>query len=154
MLDPPDDVLLLSRLARQLDTTFTELAAGLELRPTVPDQGDESEYFFVVCPNPLCPKNKREQRNGASYVSWTSYDGFPFFEFSEINYCGSCGTELIKECPSCRRRLGKKQTRYCTKCGQQLIKSPTDEQWEEIRKMLQSQKPEVAPSNSREEIPF
>lgn len=152
--EPPSDILLLSRLARELDTTFSELAPGIELRSGTHEIEREGEFFFSFCPNPFCQRNKRDMLNGAHVMYWTSYDGFPCSEFNEVNYCESCGTELVKECPNCQKRLGKKWTRFCTRCGKRIIERPTDEEWVTIKKLVKPAKPEDPPASAGDEIPF
>lgn len=152
--EPPPDILLLSKLARNLDTGLQDLAPGIELRQLGSDPEQDEEAFFTFCPNPLCRRNKYDLVNGEPMVYWNSWEGFPVNQYSEINYCGRCGTELVKECPNCQKRLGRKWAPYCVRCGERVSDRPNDKDWEQIRAALQEKASEPAPDSSGEEIPF
>jgi hypothetical protein len=114
--------------------TLTELLDGQPAPPALVQS--ESEKFYAFCPNPLCERNEAGTKiDDSPYVKWTSGREYFSEEFAETNYCESCGTQLIKECPSCGKRLSRAGTRFCITCGAPVVERPTHEEWEEIRKL-------------------
>src|SRR5262245_20877350 len=134
----PSDVRILVKIAKGLGVPLNEL------RPD--DEVAARELFYAFCPNPFCPENKTEMGpKGSAAVRWTSSRAYPTFEFEEVNFCHECGTQLVKDCPDCGKRLEQRYTKYCIKCGREICNRPTQQDWAEIRRIHNEGEPEAAP---------
>jgi len=127
-------------------------ALGVDLRDLVPDSELEAALgqleqndFYAFCPNPFCPKNSFELKNGLPAVYWKSGQKYARERFGEVNFCTRCGEELAKECSSCKRRLEDVGTRYCVSCGRPITSRPTPEEWKRIGEMLNQVKEDDIP---------
>lgn len=122
------NVKTLAKIARALDVELTELAPPDVLNSKAAAQ----DGFYAFCPNPFCRLNRRQLENGEATVRFSSGSSHASGEWTEINFCRSCGTDMVKECPSCKLRL-KEHARFCTRCGHELTSRPTPEEWKQIR---------------------
>jgi DNA-binding XRE family transcriptional regulator len=146
----PTDVRLLAKLAKALETPLSELLpAGSDLPFRY------GEQFYAFCPNPFCSLNRTGiDKEGVPFVSWTSTTSYPSNEFDEVNYCATCGTELVKDCPSCKRRFDQQRTNYCVTCGERVSDHPTEEEWARIRANTPKRNATEEPTAAEEDIPF
>ena len=132
--ETPSDIRLLSRVATALDTTILEVLEGCDL-PESLIMG-ATGAFYAFCPNPICGSNEHgRSRDGGFFIRWRSGSSYEAEQFDEVNYCGLCGTELVKECPSCKKRLKNRADRYCVACGSPLSDRPTDEDYAEMERL-------------------
>jgi transcriptional regulator with XRE-family HTH domain len=124
---PPSDIRLLSRIAKAVKRPLSDF---------LPEQGSSCDTeFWAFCPNPRCPDNKRVWISDEDpvLIKWDSWAGYPSAEFDETYFCPSCGTELVKECPSCKRRFPRKgKNNFCVKCGQTIFANPTQKELDQI----------------------
>lgn len=125
---------MLGKLARALEVDLRELLEESTLNQLLGQENQED--FYAFCPNPLCTSNKISRSEGTNRVAWTSGKNYPTDRYNEINFCTRCGTDLAKECPGCGRRLENEGTRYCITCGTQITDRPTDEEWDEIGRLV------------------
>ena len=106
---------------------------------------------MAFCPNALCDRNERSRAaDGSLRIVFKSSESYPGSKFDEINFCARCGEELVKECPSCKRRIRTKGARFCVTCGAQVSNRPTQAEWEEVAKML----PPEPPNDDDDDLPF
>ena len=130
--ESPSDLKLLSNLASALSTPLPELlpvSFADEFFPT-----NRADTFYAFCPNPLCKLNTPGRHPGGDvFLRWESNTGYPSEEYSVINFCGSCGSDLVKECSNCGRRIGDGLPQYCVSCGKKVSDRPTPKEWEKIR---------------------
>lgn len=122
----------LAKIARALEVPLSELTPTEALNHSTFDD----DTFYAFCDNPFCQQNKLTSKNGEPYVTWGSWQSNRVANWAELNFCHSCGGDLIKECPSCSKRLEDSGTRFCTRCGTQITKRPTDEEWKKIKVLL------------------
>lgn len=127
----PPDVRLVAKIAKALDVPLVEL-----LPEELQNVDTPSELFFAFCPNPLCSTNELGMNAvGAPVVAWESGMKYRSTCFEDVNFCESCGESLIKECPSCKRRLTK-LAKFCLRCGERTYNRPTDDEWIIIEKKV------------------
>jgi transcriptional regulator with XRE-family HTH domain len=130
----PTDFRLLSKISKALEEPLAELLPPGYLQEALVSTGEQ--VFAAYCPNPLCEENKHGiGRNGEPFIEWSSSQMYAMALFGEINYCDSCGTELVKECPNCKRRFAKNATQFCRTCGERVCERPTQEEWNIIKSM-------------------
>src|SRR5262249_35147453 len=133
--ESPTDLRLLGRIGRLLNLPVSEL---------FPDSANQSPEFtngrfLAFCPNPFCRSNKYSRsKDGGAQVHWESKREYINELFEDTNNCSFCGTDLVKECPSCKKRLRRSGQDYCMACGTQIFDRPTHAEWEKIRKLLES----------------
>lgn len=144
----PDDLRLLGKLARALDTSLQDLLGDFD--PPTPDWApDDDQTFFAFCPNPFCDSNSvRREGNGNLSVRWSSGSEYILDVKNEVNFCERCGEDLIKDCSECGRPITSSKARYCRTCGTQLNTRPTDEEWVELRKKY------PPPTEPDDDLPF
>lgn len=129
--DPSPDARLLSRIADSLDVAVTDLVPQDLLEKLVPV--DHSSTFYAFCPNPFCEANRIGlAKNGKPTLWWSSGSHYDIDRFGEINFCSKCGTQLVKECPSCKKKLRESGSRYCQTCGTKVTDRPTEDDWNRI----------------------
>lgn len=63
--------------------------------------------FFSVCPNSHCKFTENITDTGVAHC----------------HYCPKCGSELVTECPACRRPIWYKG-KYCGGCGHSFKTQP------------------------------
>ena len=132
--ETPSDVRILRKLATALQE---DLSLLLPERFVEEVEASRDQRFTAFCPNPLCDRNDIEKRDGKPYVVWRSKEIFDPDAFDDFNYCGACGTELVKDCPKCGRRIGLyRGLRFCITCGERLTDRPTPAEWVDIEKRL------------------
>lgn len=134
----------LAKLARALEVALSELVP-----PETLSSGPAEDTFYAFCENPLCSRNKLKLVNKVSTVFWESWQAYRNEDWSDANFCRSCGSDLVKECSSCGKRLVEKGGRYCTRCGKKLTERPTKEDWTQINAQLSG-----ASEDFDDDIPF
>jgi DNA-binding XRE family transcriptional regulator len=122
----------LAKIARALGVGLSELTPTDALSPGDPDD----DTFYAFCDNPFCPQNRFHNDNGSPLITWGSWQSHRSVNWADLNFCRSCGGDLVKECPSCRKRLDDSNTRFCTRCGTEITKRPTEQEWKKIRVLL------------------
>lgn len=144
------DIRLLSKVANALREPLSDLLPDDFLQETLQTNGEET--FFAFCPNPFCTENTNGLDNdGNPFIRWTSNGIHQSAQFDQTNFCAACGTELVKECPSCKRRFEHKRTKFCITCGSQVCDRPTAEEWQRIREIYEPKRPDNFPG--AEEMP-
>lgn len=142
--DEVGDIRLLSKVARALGERLDTFLPEDVLRG--------GDVFVAFCPNPHCESNKLEMdEDGNPSLTWESWNKYPSDQFNEYNYCPDCGTELVKECPNCKRRFETMKPRYCFTCGEEICKRPTEKQWDDIRLAMTKTRER---GSSGDDIPF
>jgi transcriptional regulator with XRE-family HTH domain len=135
----------LAKLARALEVGLLELAP----RETLDNGEVADDTFSAFCDNPFCSRNKLLLApDKTCRVQWDSWQQYRSDAWSEANFCRSCGSELVKECPGCAKRLLDKGGRYCTRCGTKLTARPTQDEWKQITAQLKGSEEED------DDIPF
>lgn len=132
-LDGSVDLRLLSKIARALNRPVSELLPE-ELAEDL--QRTAQDVFYAFCPNPLCRSNAIKRERGDATVYWNSDKQYAQDRFDETNFCPKCGEELVKECPSCKRRRDAQHTLFCITCGQRMYDRPRPDEWEQIERAL------------------
>lgn len=132
---PPEDARMLSRLARALELPLSELLEGTEVPAHL--STELTSRFWAFCPNPFCNRNRIRGNPDEPAVQWASEQPYDATEFESTNYCSKCGTELAKQCPSCKKPLTERGTRYCVTCGERITERPTTDEWSEMSRSLQ-----------------
>lgn len=140
------DLRLLAKIARALGAELRDVAQDSD----VLEVANQPDQFYAFCPNPFCDRNKFERsKEGKPLVYWMSGVKYPMERYDEVNFCARCGTDLAKDCPSCRRVLSDVGTRYCISCGAAISNRPTADEWKRIEALLpKEQKPDD------DDIPF
>jgi transcriptional regulator with XRE-family HTH domain len=142
------DIRVLSKIAKAVNRPLSDF---LPQTPAYPG----NEHFFALCPNPLCSRNRHSVNEKGPAVYWQSWSSYPSTEFADVNFCPSCGTELVKECPNCKRRFPAKESRYCIRCGERICKRPTSDEWKAIEEIhTQSTPTPEGVGNENPDIPF
>lgn len=141
------DLKLLAKIAPALDVELSEIVPE-ELLNNLLGQTYQ-EYFYVFCPNPLCERNEVGiQKDGSPYARWKSGHTYDMSRYKEVNFCTRCGTDLVKECPSCKRTLDQ-GSRFCISCGSKITERPTKEEWKRITDIAKAETDEFD-----DDIPF
>lgn len=144
----PSDLKLLSKLARALSEPLADLLPQSFADEIFP--ANREDTFFAFCPNPFCSGNSTGRKeNGNVYSSWKSNTQHSSEDYDTINYCGSCGTDLVKECSNCKRRISSGFPKFCVSCGNEISNRPTPEEW----KKIEESHPKPTGSNG-DDIPF
>ncbi|MBL8875266.1 MAG: helix-turn-helix domain-containing protein [Phycisphaerae bacterium] len=150
----PSDIRVLSKLARVLGVALEDLTDGTSVE--LQDPRPAGDGFWAFCPNPFCEKNQISRSTTDQVaVKYLTYRQYPAEEFVNINFCPGCGTDLIKECAECKRRIDNAYAKYCTRCGSKVTNRPTKEEWKKIEQLLPP-KPAPAPASpmADDDIPF
>lgn len=141
----PSDLKLLSKLARALSEPLAELlpeSFADEIHST-----NQRRTFQAFCPDPFCSRNSTgRNENGNVYFDRKSNTQYSSQDYETINFCGSCGTDLVKECSSCKRRISNGLSRFCVSCGNEISNRPTTEEWKKIE--------ESHPKAKDDDVPF
>ncbi len=126
------DLKTFAKIAQALEVELSEIVSE-ELLNDLLGQTNQ-EYFYAFCPNPFCDKNETGlQKDGKTpLVFWSSGSSHHVNRYDETNFCSRCGTDLVKECPSCKRKLEDQGSRYCISCGCKITDRPTKVEWETI----------------------
>jgi len=148
--DSTPNLQFLSSVAKHLGIPLRELVPEGQLRALLGQ--DELSEFYAFCPNPFCDRNRYFKKDRTDYINWLSGRTYPSEAFDEVNYCTRCGTRLVKECPSCGRRLEDGGTNYCISCGKEINDRPTPNEWKRIHNELNEK--EKASIDEDEEVPF
>ncbi len=125
---------ILAKIARYFQIGLRELVTEERLEALI-DTG-LVDYLYAFCANPFCDSNELYRKDGEPVVSWKSSKSYDANRYDEINFCPQCGSDLIKECPNCGRRLEEGYATYCIRCGEEIVDRPNEEEWERIRKIL------------------
>lgn len=151
-------VQIVLKVARALGVTFSELVVGTPMEGLIHDESKSGDSFFAFCPNPFCDLNEPSlNQDGSVRVDWDSSQQFSSSEYEEINYCESCGTELVKECKGCGKRLHRSVSNYCRRCGDPLNRRPTKDEKLLLSKALAKSKSRYESYGepvSADDIPF
>jgi transcriptional regulator with XRE-family HTH domain len=124
----------LAKLARALGTSLAELVPEDALKAA---DGDGDTHAF--CPNPFCVRNKLTKKDGRAVVFWESWQSVSAEKWADVNFCRSCGSDLVKECAGCGKRMAEKGGLYCVRCGEKLTQRPTQDEWKKIREQLDTE---------------
>jgi transcriptional regulator with XRE-family HTH domain len=126
------DLRLYAKIAKALKIDLSEIVPSGLLDQLLGQ--DYNESFYAFCPNPFCNKNSFyiNKQDGKPYVTWNSGSTFRTDLYDKVNFCSGCGTDLVKECPSCKQRLQDRGTRFCISCGSKISDRPTKEEWKQI----------------------
>ena len=132
---PPSDTRLIAKLSRSLGVRVSELLSESSLQDLWGEAPDES--FVAFCPNPFCKRNVHyvDADDGSLTVRWDSSERYLASQYDEFNFCGECGEDLVKECPSCRRRMDTDRLRFCVTCGSRICERPTDAEWVRLKEI-------------------
>jgi DNA-binding XRE family transcriptional regulator len=135
----PTDIRLLSKIAKALNEPLNALVPEQFLEQLLPNFYGET--FSAFCPNPFCDLNAHGlDATGAVAVSWKSWDKYDSSRFDEVNFCHRCGTELVKDCPSCKHRFDQKSAQFCMTCGTRITSRPTAEEWKKLHEIHEAQR--------------
>jgi transcriptional regulator with XRE-family HTH domain len=121
------DLRLLIKIARALEVRLRDLIPDLSHRVNNPDESE----FFAFCPNPFCSTNT--QLTSEPFLVWSSLTSYDTDQFDSVNFCVECGSALVKECPSCQRRIEDNRHRFCLSCGARICERPNDEDLAKLR---------------------
>lgn len=143
------DLKLYAKIAQALKVELSEIVPE-ELLNELLGQAYQ-ENFYAFCPNPFCDKNKTGlyENTYKAYVLWNSGSSHHIDRYDETNFCSRCGTDLVKECPSCKRKLEDQGSRFCISCGSKITDRPTKDEWETITKLEKAKKEDFD-----DDIPF
>lgn len=148
--DLRQDTRLLGKIAKGLKVSLAELFPDC-FSPRL-----KGEEFWAFCPNPMCEKNESGvYENGTPHVCWKSGSLYCSDDYDDVNYCTHCGTQLVKECPNCRKPLEERYPKFCIKCGHKICSRPTAEEWKLIQQHWETNKLKRSTGSlTEEDIPF
>jgi len=128
--DGTPDIRLVARVAKAFNEPLANLIPE-SIREAILNS-QHGDQFFAFCGNPFCKENNLDLRGREPMLYWKSGSSYPVEQFDEVNFCTRCGKELVKECPSCKRRLDRAGIMFCITCGTQISPRPTAEDMKEI----------------------
>jgi transcriptional regulator with XRE-family HTH domain len=136
------DLKLLGKIAQALEVELSEIVPEDLLNSLLGQTHQEA--FYAFCPNPFCERNETGlNKDGTAFVMWKSGQRHHVERYNEVNFCTRCGTDLVKECPSCKRMLEDQGSRYCISCGSKITERPTEEEWKQITETEKAKADEV-----------
>lgn len=140
---------LFAKIAKALNVELSEIVPE-ELLNELLGQTYQ-EQFYAFCPNPFCDKNGTglNKSTGKPFVLWNSGTSHHIDRYDESNFCSRCGTDLVKECPSCKRKLEDKGSRFCISCGSKISDRPTEDEWKKIEELEK-----IKEEDFNDDIPF